>query len=324
MKNQLTPLFPYFFPRISLSIEKGTNTMRLLRMAAEIKDELMRLVEECSSCQIAVAWASSGFDAFDLLLQQKDKIARMVVGIHFYQTHPGFIEAFLKHPNVRFVMFTDGVFHPKVYFFEKPSGGWECLIGSPNFTKAGFGVNDEMAVLVTDEDNGAQEFFSRVKESINDYWQRATMLSRDDLTTYERVRKKKYRFLKRLRRKGNALDKERRVITTEKKAIVDRFAEPIMNVLARYGPMDKGQINRKIQEDYPQLCTDRDIDRPYSVWKHDIANCLETLQNKGLVVLNPKPGWIRKGIYSLVDVSSSARRGSGFVVIEEAEVHRAK
>lgn len=137
--------------------------MKLLATATQINSELARLLRECSSCQVAVAWASVGFEAFDLLVKHGDKIERMVVGTHFYQTHPAFIERFLTHPNVRFVVNTDGVFHPKVYLFEKADGEWECIIGSPNFTKGGFGQNAEMAMLVAYHDKGAQHPHPRTR-----------------------------------------------------------------------------------------------------------------------------------------------------------------
>jgi hypothetical protein len=87
--------------------------MRILTTASGINNELVRLIRECSSCQIAVAWASVGFEAFHLLAKDHQKIRRMVVGTHFYQTHPQFIEMFLTNPSVRFVLNPDGVFHRK-------------------------------------------------------------------------------------------------------------------------------------------------------------------------------------------------------------------
>src|SRR5207302_1326759 len=125
-----------------------------LATATEINRELTRLIRTCTSCQIAVAWASAHFETFNLLSKNREKITRMVVGTHFHQTHPGFIEEFLTHTDVRFVLNPDGVFHPKVYLFEKAGGEWECLIGSPNFTVGGVANNDEMAVLVTNRDHG--------------------------------------------------------------------------------------------------------------------------------------------------------------------------
>jgi HKD family nuclease len=121
--------------------------MKVLATAGEISTELNRLIRTCSSCRIAVAWASTGFDAFDLVARHRDRIEQMIVGTQFYQTDPRFIEAFLDAPNVRFVLATDGVFHPKCYLFELSDDRWECIIGSPNFTRAAAQRNDEMAVL---------------------------------------------------------------------------------------------------------------------------------------------------------------------------------
>jgi HKD family nuclease len=181
--------------------------MRVLMTAADVSSELIRLLGFCSSCHVAVAWASVGFKAFDLLAKQDKKIERMVVGTHFYQTHPDFIERFLSHPNVRFVLNPDSLFHPKVYLFEKAGGGWECVVGSPNFTKGGFDRNEEMAVLVTSEDQGAGEAVASIKASINDYWQNAKSLSFPELEAYREAWKRKQPLLKNLRGKfGNPQD----------------------------------------------------------------------------------------------------------------------
>lgn len=159
--------------------------MRILATAAEISQELTRLIRDCSSCQIAVAWASIGFEAFDLLVKHAKKIDRMVVGTHFYQTHPKFMEEFRTHPNVRFVTETTGVFHPKVYLFEKTGPKWECLIGSPNFTSSAVSKNHEMAVLLTCEDNGATTAIGNVRSSIGTFWNKAVVLHADDFQAYQ-------------------------------------------------------------------------------------------------------------------------------------------
>jgi phosphatidylserine/phosphatidylglycerophosphate/cardiolipin synthase-like enzyme len=56
----------------------------------------------------------------------------------------------------------DSVFHPKTYVFVTAPGDWECLIGSPNFTKGGLNRNHEMAVLITSNDAGARPALDRV------------------------------------------------------------------------------------------------------------------------------------------------------------------
>jgi HKD family nuclease len=183
--------------------------MRVLTTAAEVNAELIRLLRTCSSCQVAVAWASVGFKAFDLLAKYATKIEKMVVGTHFYQTHPDFIERFLTHPNFRFVLNPDGVFHPKVYLFEKSGWEWECVIGSPNFTQSGFGPNDEMAVLVTNEDQGAQDALDGVRTAINGYWQKGGSLSLAKWEAYREAWKRKQAVVKNLRGKfGDPQDED--------------------------------------------------------------------------------------------------------------------
>lgn len=144
----------------------------------------MRLIDECASCRIAVAWASVGFDAFDTLLANASKLARMVVGTHFYQTHPKFIEACLSNANVRFVLNPDGVFHPKVYLFEMAEGSWQCVLGSANFTQGGLANNDELAVLLTSDDIGASQALKAMKKTIDGYWNDARPVTKAGLQTY--------------------------------------------------------------------------------------------------------------------------------------------
>ena len=114
----------------------GENAaMKVLTTAGEINAELIRLIRGCASCRLAVAWASVGFEAFDLLMAKAQKVGKAIVGTHFYQTHPAFMEACLGNERVRFVLNPEGVFHPKVYLFEKLDGSWECVIGSATFTQ---------------------------------------------------------------------------------------------------------------------------------------------------------------------------------------------
>ena len=131
-----------------------------------------------------------GFKAFKLLEKHAEKIETMVVGTHFYQTDPKFIETFLTHPTTRFVLQKTtkrNVYHPKVYLFTKAHDGWECVVGSPNFTAGGVGNNDEMAVLVTQADQGADEFLVSVKRAIKTYWKKAVTLSPSDLEDYRKT-----------------------------------------------------------------------------------------------------------------------------------------
>ena len=160
--------------------------MKVLATTTAINKELARLLRECVKCRIAVAWASTGFGAFSVLKRYSRKIETMVVGTHFFQTHPAFIAAFSTDPKVTFVKNTDELFHPKVYFFERLGGAWECIVGSPNFTHGGFGTNDEMAVLVTSEDHGASAALDRINAAIQAYLDKASPFSDEE---YEGLRR---------------------------------------------------------------------------------------------------------------------------------------
>jgi HKD family nuclease len=172
--------------------------MQILASATAIDSELNRLISACSSCQIAVAWASAGFESFGRLFANTAKIKRMIVGTHFYQTHPHFIETFRQNANVRFLLNPNGVFHPKVYFFETSDRSWECIIGSPNFTQGGTELNDELAVLITADDYGASEARSNVQSAIDGYWTRGRAVSSAELNAYRIMWARKRPILKKL------------------------------------------------------------------------------------------------------------------------------
>lgn len=123
----------------------------------------------------------------------------MVVGTHFYQTHPQFMSAFLATPRVRFVLNPDGVYHPKVYLFEKPRGRWECVIGSMNFTHGGLSENDEVAVLISEADREAEQALGRIRAAINGYWEAAKALTTEDLEVYRAAWARKQQLQKNLR-----------------------------------------------------------------------------------------------------------------------------
>src|SRR5947209_1660220 len=103
--------------------------MRFLSTPETVEWEIGRLIRKCKRLRWAVAWASHNFGLCQLLEKHESKIHQLTVGIHFYQTHPDFIAAFLNRPTVHFVMDLGGVFHPKLYLFEHDDGGWDCIMG---------------------------------------------------------------------------------------------------------------------------------------------------------------------------------------------------
>jgi len=133
----------------------------------------------------ATAWASMSAKAAQGLQRRADRIGRVVVGLHFYQTDPDFVRAFNGAEGVRFVVSTRGVFHPKVFMFSDGEGQWECIIGSANLTGGGLGANDEVAVLITHEDAGAEDAQAALLRAFSDYWAKGRTLTDDEVDAYE-------------------------------------------------------------------------------------------------------------------------------------------
>ncbi len=182
--------------------------MRPLITTAQIDTELRRLLNVCTACQIAVAWASAGSKAFSILVRNRHKIRRMIVGTHFCQTDPSFIAKFLSQPDVvRFLLNPDGVFHPKIYLFERSDEAWECIVGSPNFTHGGLTQNDEVALLVTHDDKGAVETLAAIQSTIDGYWERSKNLSSEELERYAATYKRNRPALRQLRGEFGPPDK---------------------------------------------------------------------------------------------------------------------
>lgn len=146
--------------------------MKLLATASEIEHELSRLLaRKDTRLNWAVAWASTGFPAFDGLVKNRSKIDRLTVGLHFYQTHPNFIQDFRDHEGVRFRMETSGVFHPKIYLFTHSDGTWDCILGSANFTAGGLRKNVEACLLIGSGDVDAEIVHEQLIQLLDDYWQ---------------------------------------------------------------------------------------------------------------------------------------------------------
>ena len=167
--------------------------MKFLKTPKETEAAVRRLIRKCKRMRWAVAWASRYFSLFDLLKKNERKIGQLTVGIHFYQTHPDFIEEFRRNDASRFVMNPNGVFHPKLYFFEHEGGGWDCISGSPNFTKNAFSTNNEVAIHISDEDRGADEALNEILSALNDFHELGDTISEKQLEDYRSAWKRRER-----------------------------------------------------------------------------------------------------------------------------------
>jgi HKD family nuclease len=158
--------------------------MKLLTTAIELENEFKRLMEDYNNFHWATAWASSGSVLFKQLLYHKQKTKKIVVGIHFYQTHPDFIEAFLNNQKVHFIQQPQGTFHPKVYLFSNNQTNWELIVGSANFTAGAFSCNTEVNLLITQEDDHSNNIYKAVIEIIEQTFNLGITYKQTDLDNY--------------------------------------------------------------------------------------------------------------------------------------------
>lgn len=157
--------------------------MVLLITPKQIKDKLISLIQECNSMQIAVAWATANHDVYKVLIKNKDKINKLVVGTHFFQTDPNFLEAFLKNDKVRVIYETGEVFHPKIYYF-KLKDRWECLIGSANFTHGAMSNNKELLVSFSSDDAEVHQTEQEIWMTIKSWFDEGHIIEKDYLSRY--------------------------------------------------------------------------------------------------------------------------------------------
>lgn len=161
--------------------------MKLIINATQLETEFSRLTKQYKNFYWATAWAGVDSKHFDNLLANKDKIKKIVVGIHFYQTHPNFIETFLTNKSVQFVNQPQGTFHPKLYLFHNTDNDWEIIVGSSNFTKGAFNKNTEANTLVSCKDINSSDFLQTAFKLINDSWKLSKSFSRADFQRYKTI-----------------------------------------------------------------------------------------------------------------------------------------
>lgn len=161
--------------------------MKLLIKHSDLEKEFKRLIKQYSNFHWATAWASAGNEVFEDLLKNTYKIDKITVGIHFYQTHPEFIKAFIDDENVRFIEQPQGTFHPKIYLFSNDEDEWELIIGSANFTASAFTKNTEVCVLMNAKDANSKEAYKSALEIIRSSFELGKTFKESDWKSYKKI-----------------------------------------------------------------------------------------------------------------------------------------
>ena len=150
--------------------------MDLITSTRELSKNFITLLKQYKYMSFATAWASTEHPAFQNLLKYKDKIRHSTIGLHFYQTDPEVLAQLQHNKNVRFILQTDGVFHPKLYLFWNTPTDWVLLSGSANFTNGAFnGNNRETMLLIKGE---SADFFQEISRFLkNDCFDKAVEIN---------------------------------------------------------------------------------------------------------------------------------------------------
>ncbi|MEJ6475983.1 phospholipase D family protein [Pseudoalteromonas piscicida] len=187
--------------------------MQLIKGGSSLNSKLKKLSEKHESISFAVAWASSGTDAFDAIYSGITKIRKAVIGTHFYQTHPDVLDKFVGWDNCHFVMQPKGVFHPKVFLFWSRSD-WDLLVGSANLTKGAMTENTELLVHITSTDS-SEEFRAEVEQTINSFWLQGEVVDAEKARAYRELWKAQQGALRRISGSYSATAKSKPPVHTE-------------------------------------------------------------------------------------------------------------
>lgn len=155
--------------------------------ANEVNNELQRLAKQYDEIYMMTAWATDGSEAYKFFVENQEKIQKAVIGLHFYQTSPNFIQSFMQNNHVKYIMQSSGIFHPKVYLFKNRSERnkkleVEVIIGSSNFTQGGLDKNFEISVLLQSNELDAQ--IQLLMSLINIKFDEAELFNQERLEEY--------------------------------------------------------------------------------------------------------------------------------------------
>lgn len=157
--------------------------MELVTDTKKLSKTFINLTKKYRYISFATAWASTGHEAFRLLLEYQEKIQHSTIGLHFYQTDPEVLAQLQHNKNVRFISQMDGVFHPKLYLFWNTPTDWALLSGSANFTNGAFnGKNQETMLLTKGE---STDFFQEISRFLkNDCFDNAVEIGDAQIEHY--------------------------------------------------------------------------------------------------------------------------------------------
>ncbi len=188
-----------------------------------------------------------------------------------------------------------GRLHAKVYIVDNSS----VIITSANITGNGLRRNLEYTVAIA-----AKEHVQQVRTDMQRYFSLGNVFSCEDLgKLYKNLERlfrlqKKIQSLKGYQRLLKEIKKEAQKLEIELlknrvkggKTVNQIFAETIIYLLKKKGPMSTKQLHPLVQKIHPDICDDS-IDRVINgqhfekKWKHLVRNAQQYLKRKGIIEL---------------------------------------
>ena len=157
--------------------------MELVTDTKKLSKTFINLTKKYRYISFATAWASTGHEAFRLLLEYQEKIQHSTIGLHFYQTDPEVLAQLQHNKNARFILQTNGVFHPKLYLFWNTPTDWALLSGSANFTNGAFNGKNQETMLLTKGESA--DFFQEISRFLkNDCFDNAVEIGDEQIEHY--------------------------------------------------------------------------------------------------------------------------------------------
>jgi len=143
--------------------------MKIILDAKDRRDVFSKCCQEYTKLHMAVAWLGDPSLVIPYRYLEKLKSISATVGVTFQHTHPEGIRTLLNTGvDLRIFKNGNGVFHPKIYRFQKKDKT-ALILGSANFTNSGFVVNEEAMVFYEGKTRSSEESQKALTQKLK-YW----------------------------------------------------------------------------------------------------------------------------------------------------------
>ncbi len=155
--------------------------------SSEVNKVTLNLLQICDEFSVAVAWAGYCDVVNAMLNQHHDKIDKIIIGTHFFQTKPDILRDFIRVAGSKFRCnepTNKNLFHPKVYLFKK-NDTRIAIIGSHNLTRSAFEKNIEFSIKLSWSIGDENQELRNIFDFIDNCFNNAIIPTNDFIADYE-------------------------------------------------------------------------------------------------------------------------------------------